>query len=315
MLLGNWKLAPHRRSYSSTRTVKSAHGAQSKARSQHLHALACIGTGIDERRWEGRDRAVDTRCKQSCSRNKHTCTEAQRRNTSISVCRPHTHHDSHSSSLSQMRQGCKRVCVAGGAGGCKIVQGSMPECLWPLLRISPWESYWYVPAEPHIITSASSLENLQVVFQLRQGSPDVMGMISLITSWAQLGSSLGKVLLLNDLLPYHKKQVAMRDNLPRWRAASNFGYSKDNVAVADSLGALTSSLAPRARPFVRRKNLGLRALMTLSLGLCPLSQFKPIRDMNIRLLSKARSMAGKEGEGAERASRPTRHGARTIWFT
>ena len=36
-----------------------------------------------------------------------------------------------------------------------------------------------------------------------------MGMISLVTSWAQLGSSLGKVVLLKDLLPYRNKQVEL----------------------------------------------------------------------------------------------------------
>ena len=53
----------------------------------------------------------------------------------------------------------------------------------------------------------SSVRNMQIVFSLRKGAPDVMGMISLATSWAQLGSSLGKVVLLKDLLPYRNKQV------------------------------------------------------------------------------------------------------------
>ena len=52
---------------------------------------------------------------------------------------------------------------------------------------------------------------MQIVFSLRKGAPDLMGMISLITSWAQLGSSMGKVILLKDLLPYHKKQVQLHD--------------------------------------------------------------------------------------------------------
>ena len=50
---------------------------------------------------------------------------------------------------------------------------------------------------------------MQIVFSLRKGTPDVMGMISLVTSWAQLGSSMGKVMHLKELLAYHKKQVKL----------------------------------------------------------------------------------------------------------
>jgi len=48
---------------------------------------------------------------------------------------------------------------------------------------------------------------LMIVFSLRKGAPDVMGMISLVVSWAQLGSSVGKLVLLKDLLPYRNKQA------------------------------------------------------------------------------------------------------------
>ena len=34
-----------------------------------------------------------------------------------------------------------------------------------------------------------------------------MGMLSLATSWWSLGMSIGKVILLKDLVPYRKKQA------------------------------------------------------------------------------------------------------------
>ena len=47
------------------------------------------------------------------------------------------------------------------------------------------------------------------MFSLRKGAPDLLSMISLVISWMTLGSSLGKVILLKDLLPYYNKQVKL----------------------------------------------------------------------------------------------------------
>ena len=60
-----------------------------------------------------------------------------------------------------------------------------------------------------MIVRCAHVRHLQIIFSLRKGAPDVMGMISLGISWAQFGSSMGKVVLLKDLLPYRRKQVEL----------------------------------------------------------------------------------------------------------
>ena len=48
---------------------------------------------------------------------------------------------------------------------------------------------------------------LQIIYSLRMGKSDAMAMFSVATSWWSLGMSIGKVVLLKDLLPYRKKQA------------------------------------------------------------------------------------------------------------
>ena len=48
---------------------------------------------------------------------------------------------------------------------------------------------------------------MQTIYSLRVGKPDAMAMLSVATSWWSLGMSIGKVVLLKDLLPYRKKQA------------------------------------------------------------------------------------------------------------
>ena len=48
---------------------------------------------------------------------------------------------------------------------------------------------------------------LQIIYSLRVGKPDAMAMLSVATSWWSLGMSIGKVVLLKDLLPYKNKQA------------------------------------------------------------------------------------------------------------
>ena len=48
---------------------------------------------------------------------------------------------------------------------------------------------------------------MQIIYSLRVGKPDAMAMISVATSWWSLGMSIGKVVLLKDLLPYKNKQA------------------------------------------------------------------------------------------------------------
>ena len=45
------------------------------------------------------------------------------------------------------------------------------------------------------------------MYSLRVGKPDAMAMFSVATSWWSLGMSIGKVVLLKDLLPYKNKQA------------------------------------------------------------------------------------------------------------
>ena len=51
------------------------------------------------------------------------------------------------------------------------------------------------------------LVDVQILYSVRMDKPDIMGMLSLATSWWSLGMSIGKVILLKDLVPYRKKQA------------------------------------------------------------------------------------------------------------
>ena len=60
-----------------------------------------------------------------------------------------------------------------------------------------------------ILIQASNAEWLwlQIIYSLRMGKSDAMAMFSVATSWWSLGMSIGKVVLLKDLIPYRKKKA------------------------------------------------------------------------------------------------------------
>ena len=75
---------------------------------------------------------------------------------------------------------------------------------------------------------------MQIIYSLRVGKPDAMAMVSVATSWWSLGMSIGKVVLLKDLLPYKNKQAKKVKELQALMHGTDCWLTVDRVLTDSS---------------------------------------------------------------------------------